>query len=70
MDKSKGCTPPPGHPWLMLVAVLIFFVTPVTLASAVSSPPITGWTFLPGAMLGAVLVGAYYRWWRGERRHD
>ncbi len=72
VNRFDGCEPPQppkGRPGLMVLLVFFFMVVPITLAVVVSDPPVTVWKFIPGLLVGVVLVTAYYVWW-GQRRQE
>jgi nitrate reductase gamma subunit len=54
----------------MAVLVFLFIVVPITLAVAVSDPPVSPWELVPGLVIGVAIVIAYFRWWwKREREH-
>ncbi len=71
MNRFDGCEPPQppkGRPGFMVVLVFFIIVVPITVAVAVSDPPMTVGKSVPGLLVGMVLVVAYYAWWRERGR--
>ena len=65
---GTGGKPPVRYHGRVIGVLLLTFVLPSILVSYLMQPRLSIWTFVPGVLGGAVILGwMYFKWWREGR---
>ena len=60
--------PPVRYHGRVIRLLLLTFVLPAILVSYLMQPRLSIWTFVPGVLGGALVLGwMYFKWWRESR---